>query len=111
MKNSTITKERIIQEQNHRFHELCKQFEEYKYEFNLERLNKMSQDLFAANKKVEEVEKVNRETTKCKDWCICVLGIFLLEIFSERVADAEVGVRRFPAKEFSLIIHVCRVIL
>jgi chromosome segregation ATPase len=67
LKNSTITKERIIQEQNHRFHELCKQFEEYKAEFNLERLNKMSQDLFAANKKVEEVEKVNRETTKLNE--------------------------------------------
>ena len=57
-----------MQEHNHRFHELCRQFEEYKTEFSLERLNKVSQDLFAANRRVEEVEKVNRETAKRKSF-------------------------------------------
>ncbi|EFA05494.1 spindle assembly abnormal protein 6 homolog [Tribolium castaneum] len=67
LKNSISRQEKIMQEQNHRFHELCKEFEDYKAEFNAERINKLSHELFTANKKVEDVEKVNRETAKLNE--------------------------------------------
>ncbi|KAJ3651773.1 hypothetical protein Zmor_017788 [Zophobas morio] len=67
LKTTVASQDKVMQEHNHRFHELCRQFEEYKTEFSLERLNKVSQDLFAANRRVEEVEKVNRETAKLNE--------------------------------------------
>ncbi|RZC40523.1 spindle assembly abnormal protein 6 -like protein [Asbolus verrucosus] len=67
LKNSVQAQDKIMQEHSHRFHELCKEFDAYKVKFNLEQHNKLSQELFAALRRIEEVEKHNRETAKLNE--------------------------------------------
>lgn len=62
-------KDDFIGEQKLAMNKICEEFDDYRNRFRMEEFLSLKEDLLNARKEVENVEKQNRELSKCKSFC------------------------------------------
>lgn len=89
-------REEMINNQQSAIKRISDEFEQYKSEFSAEEFGKLKNELYVAKRKIEELDKVNRETIKCTFvlfFCIFVANVFRFAVngvLTKKLSSGEV---------------------
>lgn len=59
-------REEVINNQQSTIKRISDEFEQYRLQYSAEEFGKLKNELFVAMRRIEELDKINRETTICK---------------------------------------------